>query len=44
VIRITPAAGGGSRVDVRSLSRIGGSDMGTNARRIRRFLARMEGR
>ena len=40
VIRVTPAAGG-SRVDVRSLSRVGGSDVGTNARRIRTFLARL---
>jgi uncharacterized protein (DUF1499 family) len=44
VIRVTPAAGGGSRVDVRSKSRIGRGDVGTNARRIRRFAARMEGR
>lgn len=44
VIRITPAAEGGSRVDVRSKSRVGGSDVGANARRIRRFLDRMEGR
>lgn len=38
VVRVTPAPGG-SRVDVRSLSRVGGSDVGTNAARIRRFLA-----
>jgi uncharacterized protein (DUF1499 family) len=44
VIRITSAAGGGSRVDVRSKSRVGGGDAGTNARRIRRFFDRMEGR
>lgn len=37
VIRIR-AADGGSRVDVRSLSRIGVGDAGTNARRIRRYL------
>jgi len=37
VIRITPA-GRGSRVDVRSVSRVGRSDLGTNARRIRAFL------
>lgn len=41
VVRVTPAAGG-SRVDVRSLSRVGGSDVGTNARRIRTFLARLQ--
>lgn len=40
VVRVTPAAGG-ARVDVRSLSRVGGSDVGTNARRIRAFLARL---
>ena len=37
VIRIA-AAPGGSRVDVRSLSRVGLSDVGTNAARIRKFL------
>lgn len=37
VIRVT-AAGDGSRVDVRSVSRVGKSDIGTNARRIRKFL------
>jgi uncharacterized protein (DUF1499 family) len=41
VVRITPAAGGGSRVDVRSVSRVGRSDVGTNAARIRAFLARL---
>ena len=34
VIRITPA-GTGSRVDMRSVSRVGVSDLGANARRIR---------
>jgi uncharacterized protein (DUF1499 family) len=37
VIRVAPA-GTGSRVDVRSLSRVGGGDLGTNAARIRKFL------
>ena len=37
VIRVTPAAGG-SRVDVRSVSRVGRSDVGTNAKRIREYL------
>jgi uncharacterized protein (DUF1499 family) len=42
VVRVTPAAdGGASRVDVRSLSRVGGSDAGANARRIRTFLTRL---
>jgi uncharacterized protein (DUF1499 family) len=40
VIRIRPD-GQASVVDVRSLSRIGGSDIGTNARRVRRFLDRL---
>ena len=38
VIRVT-AAPNGSRVDVRSLSRVGLSDVGTNAARIRKYLA-----
>lgn len=37
VVRLTPW-GSGTRVDVRSVSRVGGSDVGTNARRIRVFL------
>jgi uncharacterized protein (DUF1499 family) len=37
VVRIRPE-GAGSRVDIRSLSRVGVSDLGTNARRIRAFL------
>ena len=40
VIRITPSADGkDSRVDMRSVSRVGISDLGVNARRIRDFLA-----
>lgn len=31
----------GARVDVRSMSRVGKSDVGTNARRVRRFLSRL---
>lgn len=38
VIRITPS-GSGSRLDIRSVSRVGLSDVGTNAHRIRRYLA-----
>jgi uncharacterized protein (DUF1499 family) len=38
VVRVTPAPGG-SRVDIRSVSRVGRSDLGANARRIRAFLA-----
>ena len=37
VIRVRPA-GGGSRIDVRSLSRVGGGDAGTNAARIREYV------
>jgi len=33
---------GGSRVDLRSLSRVGGSDFGVNARRIRNFVTRLQ--
>jgi uncharacterized protein (DUF1499 family) len=42
VIRIEPD-GAGSRLDVRSKSRVGGSDVGANAARIRAFLAALEG-
>ena len=37
VVRVRPD-GAGSRVDVRSVSRVGRSDLGTNARRIRTYL------
>jgi uncharacterized protein (DUF1499 family) len=40
VIRIRSVPGG-SRVDVRSTSRVGRSDLGTNAKRIRAFLGRL---
>jgi len=40
VVRIRPA-GGGSRIDVRSTSRVGKSDVGMNAKRIRELLARL---
>lgn len=38
VVRIRPEQGGGSRLDVRSVSRVGRSDVGTNARRIEEYL------
>jgi len=41
VARLTPW-GAGTRVDVRSVSRVGRSDTGTNARRIRRYLNRLQ--
>jgi uncharacterized protein (DUF1499 family) len=40
VVRVTPS-GAGTRVDVRSVSRVGRSDLGVNARRIRTFLDRL---
>ncbi len=40
VVRVTPK-GSGSIVDVRSLSRVGGSDFGANARRVRAYLQRV---
>ena len=41
VIRILPSKGG-SKVDVRSVSRVGRSDVGSNAERIRAFLSAMD--
>ncbi|MEO8410446.1 MAG: DUF1499 domain-containing protein [Propionivibrio sp.] len=41
VIRLTPLADG-TRIDVRSLSRVGGSDFGVNAKRIREFMRRLD--
>ncbi len=43
VIRITPE-GNGSRVDVRSLSRVGRSDVGANAARIRKCMTALKKR
>jgi uncharacterized protein (DUF1499 family) len=43
VVRVTPAATG-SRVDVRSKSRVGRSDLGANAKRVRGFLAELTAR
>lgn len=43
VIRVRPAAAG-SRVDIRSKSRVGRSDVGTNAARIEAFLEAFAGR
>ncbi len=41
VIRIRSSEGGGSVVDLRSVSRVGTSDIGANAARIRTFLKKM---
>ena len=43
VIRIRPTDAG-SRIDVRSVSRVGVSDIGTNAARIRAYLAQLDER
>ncbi|MDO8426902.1 MAG: DUF1499 domain-containing protein [Deltaproteobacteria bacterium] len=42
VVRITPLGIGSAKIDVRSVSRVGRSDIGTNAKRIRRYLALLE--
>ena len=41
-VRPDPARPGGSIVDMRSISRVGGSDVGVNAERIRAFLADLQ--
>jgi len=41
VVRVQPQENG-SRVDVRSLSRVGGGDIGANAARIRKYLAALK--
>jgi len=42
IIRLRPSEGGGTVVDIRSLSRIGGSDIGKNAERVRAFLKKLK--
>lgn len=42
VVRLAPLAEGGVRVDVRSESRVGGSDLGANAARVRAFLKKLD--
>lgn len=44
VIRIKKKSSGGTRVDIRSVSRVGRSDLGANARRIRRFIEVLKNR
>lgn len=41
IVRLAPAESG-TRIDVRSKSRVGGSDLGANAARVRKFLAAMD--
>lgn len=43
VIRVVPAQGG-SRIDVRSVSRVGKGDLGANAKRVRAFTAIVAGK
>jgi uncharacterized protein (DUF1499 family) len=40
-VRVLPDPSGGSRVDVRSVSRVGKGDIGANAKRVREFLAKL---
>jgi hypothetical protein len=42
VVRARPAPEGGSLVDMRSISRVGGSDVGVNAKRVRAFLSDLQ--
>jgi len=41
IVRLTPLAQGGIRIDLRSKSRVGGSDLGANAARVRDFSKRL---
>lgn len=43
IVRLTPQENGTVRVDMRSKSRVGGSDLGANAKRVRDFAARLKG-
>jgi len=40
IVRLTPDEGGATRIDIRSKSRVGGSDLGANAARVREFTER----
>lgn len=40
IVRLTPAGDGQTRIDIRSKSRVGGSDLGANANRVQEFRAR----
>jgi uncharacterized protein (DUF1499 family) len=41
IVRVRAQPDGGSRVDVRSVSRVGRSDLGANAARVRKYLAKL---
>ncbi len=43
VVRVRPAGAAGAVVDVRSVSRVGRSDVGANAARIRRYVSQLTG-
>ncbi len=43
IIRIQPSKNGGSLVDMRSVSRVGGSDLGANAARLNKLIAGLGG-
>ncbi len=42
IVTVTPIADGSTRVDMRSVSRVGLSDLGVNAERVRSFLADLQ--
>jgi len=42
IVRLTPTDSGGTRIDIRSKSRVGGSDLGANAKRVREFTKRFK--
>lgn len=42
IVEVTPIADGSTRIDMRSVSRVGGSDLGYNAQRIEAFLTDLE--
>ena len=42
LVEVTPIADGSTRVDMRSVSQVGGSDLGYNADRIRDFMAQLQ--
>ncbi|MCB2096694.1 MAG: DUF1499 domain-containing protein [Parvularculaceae bacterium] len=44
IIRLTPVGKGMTRIDIRSKSRVGGSDLGANAARVREFTKRFKER
>lgn len=42
IVRLTPEGEGKTRVDIRSKSRVGGSDLGANAKRVRSFSVKLQ--